>query len=74
MATPDGPAINPDDFNCETDTCPNPFRVVSLMVGDSTAHYHCLGCWMAWNAAVIQKLAELGMIQTEEPAPASAGA
>lgn len=64
---PTGPDVSL--FNCETATCTNSYRVVSLMVGDSTAHYHCLGCWMAWNAAVIKKMAELGLIEMPgEPA------
>lgn len=74
MATPETPAINPDEFNCETPTCPNPFRFVSLFVGDSQAHYHCPGCWLAWNVAIAQKLEELGLLKMEEPLPDPAGA
>lgn len=65
MGTPETTTTDLELFNCETATCTNPFRVISLMTGDSTAHYHCFSCWMAWNAAVIAKMAELGMIQTE---------
>lgn len=73
MATPETPEINPADYQCQTPDCPRPFKVVSFMVGDSSANFHCLGCWMAWNAAVITKMAELGMIETGQPDPAIAG-
>lgn len=57
------PAEQLAEFNCQTEDCPNPFRVVSFMVGDSTAQFHCLACWMAWNVAIIEKLTEQGLIE-----------
>lgn len=52
-------------FNCETPSCPHPYRFVSLFVGDSQAHYHCPPCWVAWNAAIIRGLIAQGLL----PAP-----
>lgn len=70
MATPATPAINLDDFNCETPACANPFRFVSLFVGDSQAHYHCPACWLAWNMAIARGLEAQGLLTLEDPAPA----
>lgn len=51
------------EFNCQTPDCPRPFRVVSFMVGDSTAQFHCLPCFMAWYAKVIELLIEQGILE-----------
>lgn len=67
MATPETTTSEPENlrelFNCETPKCPNVYRVMSFMIGDSTAHFHCLACWLGWNTAVIKGLAEQGLIE-----------
>jgi hypothetical protein len=73
MATPDpGPDLAAA-FNCETPTCKQPYRMVSLFVGDSQAHYHCPGCWMAWNVAIMDGLIKQGIIADPAAAGAPAG-
>ena len=71
MTTPsqDSPAPSPidiqqvpDRFRCQTPECPNPVRVITLDLEDSSTEMECLGCCMARNLAILKELAAQGML------------
>lgn len=57
----DSPTV-PDRFKCQTDGCTQPFRLITIDVEESTPDIECMGCYLARNLAVLQGLAEQGLL------------
>ena len=66
-----GPVTEPitRSHNCQTPECPNDFAVIIIRVDEGESDLLCDSCHLAFNLAVLQKLAEEGLI---ELAPAAA--
>lgn len=48
------------DHRCQTKGCPNDFVIITLNVDTSDANYLCWGCNVAFQIAIIQRMAANG--------------
>lgn len=52
----------PERFKCQTDGCTQPFRLITIDVEESGNEIECMGCYLARNLAILQGLAEQGLL------------
>lgn len=58
------------EHQCQTSKCPNPYVMIMLWAGDSTAQYFCLGCWAAASIQMIMTMQGQGLLPPMEGGPA----
>lgn len=56
----------PDRFRCQTGSCGQPVRVITLDLEDNSTEMECFGCMLARNMAILQALGEQGLLGVDD--------